>query len=103
MENALAIMTIVMYGGNRVHHPNREAWGCQHHVVGVLCCRRDSYTSQNRWHYEEGKLCEDIEAASRDISQELNAWVQMRECCKMIPLLHSLRISPHSRIQSAQF
>ena len=23
------------------HHPNREAQGWQHHVVGVLCCRRD--------------------------------------------------------------
>jgi hypothetical protein len=23
------------------HHPNREARGWQHHVVGVLCCRRD--------------------------------------------------------------
>jgi hypothetical protein len=21
------------------HHPNREAQGWQHHVVGVLCCR----------------------------------------------------------------
>ena len=29
------------------HHPNREAWGWQHHVVGVLCCRRDWCTSQN--------------------------------------------------------
>ena len=34
-------------------HPNREARGWQHHVVGVLCCRRDC-TSQNRWHYEAG-------------------------------------------------
>ena len=31
------------------HHPNREAQGWQHHVVGVLCCRRDWCTSQNRW------------------------------------------------------
>ena len=36
------------------HHPNREAWGRQHHVVGVLCCRRDWCTSQNRWHHEKG-------------------------------------------------
>ena len=34
------------------HHPNREAQGWQHHVVGVLCCRRDLCTSQNRWHHE---------------------------------------------------
>ena len=37
------------------HHPNREARGWQHHVVGVLCCRRDWCTSQNRWHYEGGR------------------------------------------------
>ena len=59
-ENCLAIMTIVMFGGKRgglqaeEHHPNREARGWQHHVVGVLCCRRDWCTSQNRWHHEEG-------------------------------------------------
>jgi hypothetical protein len=34
------------------HHPNLGAQGWQHHVVGVLCCRRD-FTSQNRWHYEK--------------------------------------------------
>jgi Fe2+ or Zn2+ uptake regulation protein len=26
----------------------REVWEWQHHVVGVLCCRRDWCTSQNR-------------------------------------------------------
>ena len=60
------------------HHPNREAQGWQHHVVGVLCCRRNWCTSQNRWHHEEGKLCGYIEATSQDISQEVNArsqWV----------------------------
>ena len=31
------------------HHPNHEAQGRQHHVVGVLCCRRDWCTSKNRW------------------------------------------------------
>ena len=46
------------------HHPNREAQGWQHHVVGVLCCRRDWCTSQNRWHPEEGKLYGYIEATS---------------------------------------
>ena len=36
-----------MFGGRRgglqaeEHHPNRGAQGWQHHVVGVLCCRRE--------------------------------------------------------------
>ncbi|CDQ80246.1 unnamed protein product [Oncorhynchus mykiss] len=59
------------------HHPNREARGWQHHVVGVLCCRRDWCTSQNRWHHEGGKLRGYIEATSQDISQEVKAWSQM--------------------------
>jgi hypothetical protein len=37
------------------HNPIREARGWQHHVLRVLCCRRDWYTSPNRWHYEEEK------------------------------------------------
>jgi hypothetical protein len=53
------------------HHPNREAQEWQHHVVGVLCCRRDWCTSQNGWHHEAGKLCGYIEASSQDISQEI--------------------------------
>ena len=57
------------------HHPNREARGWQHHVAGMLCCRRDWCTSQNRWHLEEGKLCGYIEATAKDISQEVKAWV----------------------------
>uniref|UniRef100_A0AAZ3RNR5 Tc1-like transposase DDE domain-containing protein n=1 Tax=Oncorhynchus tshawytscha TaxID=74940 RepID=A0AAZ3RNR5_ONCTS len=51
--------------------------GWQHHVVGVLCCRRDWCTSQIRWHHEEGKLCGYIETASLDINQEDKAWSQM--------------------------
>ena len=35
------------------HHPNHEARWWQHHVVGLLCCRRDWSTSQNRWHHEK--------------------------------------------------
>jgi hypothetical protein len=35
------------------YHPNREARGWQHHAVGVLCCRRDWCTLQNRRHHEE--------------------------------------------------
>ena len=72
-----------MFGGKRgglqaeEHHPNREARGWQHHVVGVICCRRDWCTSQNRWNHEVGKLCAYIEATSHDISQEVNAWLQM--------------------------
>ena len=54
------------------HHPNREARGWQHHVVGVLCCRRDWCTSQNRWRHEAGKLCRYIEATS-----QVKAWSQM--------------------------
>ena len=44
--NCLVIM-IVMFGGKRVclqaeeHHPNHEARGWKHHVVVLLCCRRD--------------------------------------------------------------
>ena len=81
--NCLAIMTIIMFGGKRgglqaeEHCPNLEERGWQHHVVGVLCCRRDWCTSQNRWHHKVGKLCEYIEATSQDISQEVKAWLQM--------------------------
>ena len=42
--------------------------------VGVLCCRRDWCTSQNRWHHEERKLCGYIEATSQDTSHEVKAW-----------------------------
>ena len=58
-----------------VPHPNREAQGLQHYVVGVFCCRRDWCTSQYRWHHEAGKLCGYIEATSQDISQEVKAWL----------------------------
>ena len=59
------------------HHPNREARGWQHHVVGVLCCRRDCCTSQNRWHHEAGKLCGYFEATPQDISHHVKTWSQM--------------------------
>uniref|UniRef100_A0AAZ3PUR4 Transposase Tc1-like domain-containing protein n=1 Tax=Oncorhynchus tshawytscha TaxID=74940 RepID=A0AAZ3PUR4_ONCTS len=59
------------------HHLNHDAQRWQHHVVGVLCCRRDWCTSQNRWHHEKGQLCGYIEATSQDISQEFKAWLQM--------------------------
>jgi hypothetical protein len=77
------LMTIVMVGGKRgrqaaEHHPNRKARGWQHHVVAVLCCRRDWCTSQNRWHHE-GQLCGYIEATSQDISQE----VKVEFCSQM--------------------
>ena len=63
-----------MFGGRgglqaKEHHPNREAQGWQHHVVGVLCCRMDLCTSENRWRHEGGKLCGNIEATYQDISQ----------------------------------
>ena len=59
------------------HHPNREARGWQHHVVGVLCCRRDWCTSQNRWQHEDRTFGGYTEATSEDISQEIKAWLQM--------------------------
>ena len=55
-------MTIVMFGGKRRRLASRrtpsQPWstGWQHHVVGVLCCRRDWCTSQNRWHHEGMKI-----------------------------------------------
>ena len=51
--------------------PNCEAWGWQHHVVGVLCCRRDWYNSKNRWHHEWGQFYGYIEATSQEISLKL--------------------------------
>jgi hypothetical protein len=58
------------------HHPNREARGWQHHVVGVLCCRRDWCISQNRWHHEAGKLRGYIEETSQDIKLKISLkWV----------------------------
>ena len=64
------------------HHPNREARGWQHHVVGVLCCRRDWCPSQIRWHHEAGRLSGYIEATSQDISREVklgHKWVFQME------------------------
>ena len=51
----------------KVHHPNHEARGWQHHVVGMLCCRRDWCTSQNRWHPEEGKLKQHLKTSVRKL------------------------------------
>ena len=68
-------MTIVMFGGRRGRLASRrtpsQPWstGWQHHVLGVLCCRRDWCTSQNRWDHEVGKWCGYIEATSQDISK----------------------------------
>ena len=69
-----------MFGGKKGRiasrrTPSQRGW--QHHVVGVLCCRRDWCTSQNRWHHEVGKLGGYIEATSQDISHEVKAWLQM--------------------------
>uniref|UniRef100_A0AAZ3SDD1 Uncharacterized protein n=1 Tax=Oncorhynchus tshawytscha TaxID=74940 RepID=A0AAZ3SDD1_ONCTS len=55
------------------HHPTREAWGWQHHVVGVLCCRREWCTSQN---HETGKFGGFIEATSQDIK---NLWAELKK------------------------
>ena len=54
-------MTITIFGGKRGMLASRrtpsQPWstGVQHHVVGVLCCRRDWCTSPNRWHHEDRK------------------------------------------------
>ena len=54
-------MTIVLFGGKggglqgEEHHPNHEAWGWQH-VVGLFCYRCYWFTSQSRWHHEEGEI-----------------------------------------------
>ena len=61
---------LVIEGGGlqaKEHHTNREARGWQHHVVGVLSCWRDWFTSQNRWHHEVGKLCGHIEAIKTSV------------------------------------
>ena len=81
--NFLAIMTIIMFGGKggglqaEEHHPNREALGWQHHVVGLLCCRRDRCSSQNRWHHEVGKLCgytEHLKTSVRKLNLGSSKW-----------------------------
>ena len=82
-KNCLAIMTIVMFGGKRGRLASQRTpshpWstGVAAPCCGVLCCRRDWCTSQNRCHHEDGKLCGYIEATSQDISQEVKAWSQM--------------------------
>ena len=75
-ENCLAIMTIAMFGGKMGRLASRRTQS-QPWSMGVLCCRRDWCTSQNRWHHEERKLCGYIEATSQDVSQEVKAWPQM--------------------------
>ena len=81
-QNCLAIMIITLCLEEKgrglqakEHHPNPEARGGQHHVVGVLCCRRDWCTSQNRWHNEDGKVCGYIEATS--VRKLVTSWSQM--------------------------
>jgi hypothetical protein len=69
------------------HHPNCEARGW--HVVGVLCCRSDWCTSQNRLHHEELKLCGYIEATSVTKLKLGHKWVfQMnndpKHTCKVV-------------------
>lgn len=61
-------------GGLQAEEPSREAQGWQHHVVELLCCRRDWWTSQNRWRHERN-LCGYIAALSQDISHKV--WSQM--------------------------
>lgn len=53
----------------------------------LFCCKRNSCTSQSRWHPEKRKLFEHIEATSKDISQEDKAWGQMS-----LPKLNKLKL-----------
>ena len=57
------------------HRPKREARGWQHHVVGVLCCRRDWCTSQNRWHHEGEENYVDILKQHLKTSKLGRKWV----------------------------
>ena len=61
----------------------------KHEGGSILSC------SQNGWHHDEGQLCGYNEATSQDISQEVQAWLQMglpngqwpqayfQSCCKI--------------------
>ena len=83
--------TIVMFGGKRGRLASRrtpsQPWskGWQHHVVGVLCCRRDWCTSQNRWHHEEGKWCGYMEATSqvRKLKLGRKTWLSYTSSVRM--------------------
>ena len=59
------------------HHPNREARGWQHHVVGCFAAGGTGALHKIDHHHELGKLCGYIEATFQDISQEVKAWSQM--------------------------
>jgi hypothetical protein len=69
-----------MFGGKRGMFASQRtpyqlcSTGVAASCCGVVCCRRDWCTSQNRWHLEEEKLCGYIEVTSQDISQEVK-WV----------------------------
>lgn len=52
------------------HDPGPEARGWQHHVVGELCCRREWYSTQNKWHHEKEKANAKINHS--DISHSWN-------------------------------
>jgi hypothetical protein len=72
-----------MFGGKggdlqaEEHHPNREARGWHHHVVGVLCCRNDWCTSQNRWLHEEWNYVDILKQHLKTSGHKVKAWSQM--------------------------
>ena len=61
------------------HHPNREAQGWQHHVVGVLCCRRDSNTIIKFANDTTvgGLITDNDETAYREEVRDLAGWFQI--------------------------
>ena len=73
-------MTIFMFGVKSGRLASRrtpsQLWstGVAASCCGVLCCSRNWWTSQNRWHHESGKWCGYIEATSQDISQEVKSF-----------------------------
>jgi hypothetical protein len=55
------------------HHPNSEAWGWQHHVVGVLCCRKDWCTSQDAIM----RMDNYVDILKQHLKTSVKAWSQM--------------------------
>ena len=74
-------MTIVLEekgGGLQAegYHPNREAWGWQHHVVGVFAAGGTGALHKIDGIMKKGNYV-DILKQHQDINQEVKAWSQM--------------------------
>ncbi|KAJ8257261.1 hypothetical protein GJAV_G00183690, partial [Gymnothorax javanicus] len=55
----------------KITFPNLKHRG----VVGLVCCRRDWDSSQNRWPHAERRSCGYTETISQDIIKEFYAWL----------------------------